>query len=250
TQDVGADAPADASPIELPADEPAAQDPAAAEPVADEAPAAAPVAAAATPASRPVGCEYEPGAAPLRDLSRYTTGIGYDGRDDAPVTIVKIFDPNCPHCRHLHGTLDALVGQYGGKAKFYYFPFALWNESIPQIEALYVAGESDKFAEMLAGQFAMQETEDKRLLSIDDLVTIAESIDLDGASFRQRLTSGTYAMKVASARNYASVDISREGRVSVPKLTINGQFVANTAAAFSADCISSLIDEAHAEVTE
>lgn len=260
TQDVGADAPADASPIELPADEPAAQDPAAEEPmvqdpaaeepVADEAPAAAPVAAAATPASRPVGCEYEPGAAPLRDLSRYTTGIGYDGRDDAPVTIVKIFDPNCPHCRHLHGTLDALVGQYGGKAKFYYFPFALWNESIPQIEALYVAGESDKFAEMLAGQFAMQETEDKRLLSIDDLVTIAESIDLDGASFRQRLTSGTYAMKVASARNYASIDISREGRVSVPKLTINGQFVANTAAALSADCISSLIDEAHAEVTE
>ncbi|MEM6784959.1 MAG: vitamin K epoxide reductase family protein, partial [Bacteroidota bacterium] len=213
------EAPADVSPIELPAEEPA-EEPAAeettaeettAEEPADEAPEVAPVAAATTPGSRPIGCEYEPGAAPLRDLSRYTTDIGYDGRGDAPVTVVKIFDPNCPHCRDLHGVLDVLVGQYGDKAKFYYFPFALWNESIPQIEALYVAGESDKYAEMLAGQFAMQERDNKRLLSTDDLVTIAEDIGLDGASFRQRLTSGAYAMKVASARNYASVDISRGG---------------------------------------
>ncbi|MEM8598543.1 MAG: vitamin K epoxide reductase family protein [Bacteroidota bacterium] len=243
------EAPADVSPIELPAEEPVAAEATVEEP-AVEAPEATPVAAAAAPASRPIGCEYEPGAAPLRDLSRYTTDIGYDGRGDAPVTVVKIFDPNCPHCRDLHGVLDALVGQYGDKAKFYYFPFALWNESIPQIEALYVAGESDKYAEMLAGQFAMQERDNKRLLSTDDLVTIAEDIGLDGASFRQRLTSGAYAMKVASARNYASVDISRGGRVSVPKLTINGQFVANTTAAFSADCIGSLISEAHAEVAE
>ncbi|MEM8558766.1 MAG: vitamin K epoxide reductase family protein [Bacteroidota bacterium] len=198
---------------------------------------------------RPVGCEYETGAAPLRDISRYTTDTGFDGRADAPVTVVKIFDPNCPHCRTLHHTLDAIVGRLGDKAKVHYYPFALWQESIPQIQALYIAHESGKASEMLAGQFAMQENENKRLLTSTDLSRIATDIGLDADAFARQLSSGAYAMKTAAARDYASVDIARGGGVSVPKLTINGRFVAATTAAFTTECISALIEEAHAEVT-
>ncbi|MDX1430668.1 MAG: vitamin K epoxide reductase family protein, partial [Rhodothermales bacterium] len=99
------------------------------------------------------------------------------GSPGAPVTIIEFFDPNCPHCATLHPVMDAVVDRYGDKAWVVWRPFVLWQFSIPQVEALYIAGQEGKFFEMLEEQFARQR---QGGIPIDELVEIAHSIGMDG----------------------------------------------------------------------
>ena len=81
----------------------------------------------------------------------------YHGNAGAPVRALKIFDPNCPHCKNAHQTLNTFAGSIADEVAFYYHPHLLWPRSMPQIQALMIAQDEGLFFEMLDAQFAYQD---------------------------------------------------------------------------------------------
>ncbi len=178
-------------------------------------------------------CGYDPSMNPV-DLA---TVLGANdpsvGNPDAAVTVVEFFDPNCPHCRTMHSIMEMVVEDHGDKAHFVYKPVALWEFSVPQIEALYLADEQGKFDEMLAGQFERQR---QGGLSLTELQSIASDIDMDPDELGEVFENGRLRPLVMQQRMIAST----VGLRGVPALMINGRFVGTR----TAECIGQLIEEA------
>jgi protein-disulfide isomerase len=90
-------------------------------------------------------------AEPLRgDIPTGVTAEGYPYRGDpeAPVTIVEYSDYNCPHCRDFTLENAAAVDDEllaTGQAKYVVPPYALWQESVPVVEAAVCATEQGGF---------------------------------------------------------------------------------------------------------
>lgn len=186
-------------------------------------------------------CRYDVEVGRFRDFDRLLTmETPYHGSADAPVNVVKIFDPNCPHCRTLHQILEPIIPQLGDEARFYYKPYPIWDFSVPQVQALYLAGEEDKFFEMLDLQF---ENQQRGGLSLDRIVALAEQIGMDGARVRSEIEAQKY---VGLIRQQNEI-IRATGIRSVPKLAIEGRVIASSNEAFTADCLGSLIDLAARE---
>ena len=155
------------------------------------------------------------------------------GNPDASVTVVEFFDPNCPHCRTMHSIMEMVIEDHGDKAHFVYKPVALWEFSVPQIEALYAADEEGKFHEMLEGQFERQR---QGGLPINELQNIASQINMDPDALGEVFDNGRLRPLVMQQRMIAST----VGLRGVPALMINGRFVGTR----TAECIGQLIEEA------
>jgi protein-disulfide isomerase len=103
-------------------------------------------------------------ADPLReDIETGLTeeGYPYRGAADAPVTIVEYSDYNCPHCRDFALETapvvdDELVAT--GQVKYVVEPYALWEESVPIVEAAVCASEQGGFWGFHHLVFANQES--------------------------------------------------------------------------------------------
>ena len=173
-----------------------------AEPVADQ-PAQATPTAQATPApvTQPVAapdevgpsqneCLYDPDK-PI--ITNYEALVGpkdpYKGNPDAAVTVVEFFDPNCPHCKALHPVMKATIAKYGDRARFVYKPVSLWQYSIAQNVALWVAAEEGKFFEVLELQFEQQQRGGFRMPKIRELVA---EVGMDADSLEQHMRNGEY----------------------------------------------------------
>ncbi|MEM1041385.1 MAG: vitamin K epoxide reductase family protein [Bacteroidota bacterium] len=165
----------------------------------------------------------------------------YEGSADAPVRIMKIFDPNCPHCKTLHDALETILPQIEDQAKVYYKPYAIWDYSVPQSQALYLAAEEDKFAEMLNLQFENQRPGIG--LSVSQLADASRRIGLDSDRVRQELNNRKYVGLIQEENQI----ISQGGIRSVPKLVIEGRVLANTRTTWTADCIGRLVEHAAQE---
>lgn len=178
----------------------------------------------------------------------------YHGTADAPVRALKIFDPNCPHCKNGHQTLNSFVDSMD-EATFYYHPHMLWSHSLPQIQALLIARDEGKFFEMLDRQFAYQQqfaglhrarqgNEEQWLDGVlVGLRRIADEIGLDADMLEREIRARKYAGLIQQR-----AQLVREAGVgSVPRLVIEGNVMQNTPEAWSRECIGALVEQNIAE---
>ncbi len=195
------------------------------------------LAEAQAPAARPnLMCAFSTSISPVEDWQRLITlGDPFVGNPNADVTVIEYFDPNCPHCRTLHPIMSRVIAERKDVAVFYKIPFPLWRYSLPQIEALYVAAQDNRYHEMLNMQYARQQAGG---LGVDELVAIAGEIGLDEATFRERLERGHNQKSIISRRQ----EIADLGVGGTPAVMINGRFVSGDSKSY--ECLVQLIDRA------
>jgi protein-disulfide isomerase len=180
-------------------------------------------------------CFYNTELAAVKDLSVLIDERDpYAGNPDGAVTVIEIFDPNCPHCKTLHPTMQALLAKYEDQARFVYKPVAGFQPSVLQNAVLFAADEAGKFSEMLDLQFERQR---RGGLTRKQLKELAVSIGMDGNAMEQRIEEGAYADLVERAGR----QVTGVGVESVPTVLINGRFVASQSR--SEACLSQFIEE-------
>lgn len=191
-----------------------------------------------TASSAPAGtadCNYDPGASlnvPAEKLVSYQDPKF--GDTESPVTVVEFFDPNCSHCQSFHRVMQQIMGQYSDRVEFVMKPFPLWQYSLNQIEAMILAGREGKFYEMIDAQMARGVTSG---LSDQQLVEIAEEIDLDVDAFSKALESD----EVRNRAIYYHKQGEQFGIRSTPTVAINGRVVAGSSR--TTECMTTLIEQ-------
>lgn len=187
-------------------------------------------------------CRFDPQIGTVRTFDLLTSGrAAYQGAEDADVRVLKVFDPNCPHCATLHHVLDDVIPQHLDDARWYYQPIAIWDHSVPQVQAMYIAREHghDAFIAMMDRQLEGQR---RGGIPRDTLVAYAEAIGLAPEPFRRDLEAGKYVELIR--QEYALVTGS--GLTSVPKLVVEGQVIQNTQATWTPECIEYFVAQASA----
>ncbi len=153
---------------------------------------------------------------PLR-MNVATEGHPFHGPADAPVTIVEFSDFECPYCQAMLGTIKNVQETYGEKVRLVYRQFPL-NSIHPNAqkaaEASLCANDQGKFWEMHDLMF-----EDQRGLSVEALTKKAESLELDGPTFEECLTSNKYAEQVKQD----VMDGTVVGVTGTPAVFVNGR---------------------------
>ena len=194
-------------------------------------------------------CSFDPAFEPVADLSALTTGP-YKGGADADVVVVKVFDPNCPHCRQLSETVDAVVAENLETARFYYVPYPLRQQSLGQVIALKVAQQEGRFFELMQEMFGRQDQ--TWGMTMEELVASVNAVGMDGAAVEALLADEDRLQPVlaqiqAEADAVNAAFAKPDGGMSVPKLAVNGNVVESTYASYSERCLNQFIAEAAAE---
>ncbi len=189
-------------------------------------------------------CSYDARMQPIADLSALHTGPyrGSAAADAVPVTV--IFDPNCSHCRDLDEALAAVVEANAGRARFYFVPYALRQQSVGQILALTVAQREGKFFELKEEMFRRQDA--TWGMSMPEITDAMRAVGMDGAAF-QRMTEDNAALQpmltVLQAQTEAvnAAFALPDGSMSVPKVAVGSRVLAATLASYSATCMDEFI---------
>jgi protein-disulfide isomerase len=191
--------------------------------------------AQAGPADAPESCQF---ASEKRlDLDSSTlvgSGDPVLGNPEADLTLVEFFDPNCAHCARFHPVMKEVMRKYGDRAKLYMHPFPLWKYSLPQIQAMLLAGEQGKYYDMIDAQM---QTLYRDGMSRARLGALADSLGMARAPFVQALREGRKAKAVLALHRQGR----RAGVESTPTLAIGERVVAP--ASRTAGCIGQLIEE-------
>ena len=201
----------------------------------DETSAAAPQPRSASESAAPAQCELDASKTTLQDQGASLVGFQdiTAGSNEAGVTVIEYFDPNCPHCKDFHQVMKQVVEAHRDEVRFVYKPFPLRRSSLPEIQALYVAAQSDKFNEMLEAQYARQGPGG---IGMQDLRAIAEEIDLDPSVLSERVEQNEYRDQVLQQRKRAV----KVGVDSTPTVLINGHFVESR----TQKCLNTFIEQA------
>ena len=197
--------------------------------------ATAPQARSAPGSAESAQCELDDSKTPLQDQGSSLVGFQdiTEGSTESGVTVVEYFDPNCPHCKDFHQVMKKVVEAHRDEVRFVYKPFPLRRSSLPEIQALYVAAQSDKFAEMLEAQYARQGPGG---IGMKDLRAIAKEIGLDPNVLNKRLEQNEYRNQVLQQRKQAV----KIGVDSTPTVLINGHFVESR----TQECLNTFIEQA------
>lgn len=178
-------------------------------------------------------CSFAKDIPEVEDYMRLITFADpYLGDFNADVTVIEYFDPNCPHCKTLHPIMKQVVAENGKRARFFMIPFVLWQYSIAQAEALFVAGQDGKYFEMLDAQYEAQQPGG---MSLNELVIIAGRIGLDPVKFKTRMEKGMNQRMIMARRE----EIRELGVQGTPAVMINGKFV--DGGSKSLTCLNELI---------
>jgi len=163
---------------------------------------------------------------PLRDdIETGVTAEGhpYRGSADAPVTIEEYSDYNCPVCGEFNlGTANAIDDQLlaDGQVKYVVRPYALWQESLPIVEAAVCASDQGKFWDFHHLLFANQALfSTRRSPSSGLLRQFAEAGGLDVDAFDQCLDAGRETEVLAVTENAKTA----LGVNSTPTFFVNGE---------------------------
>jgi protein-disulfide isomerase len=152
-----------------------------------------------------------------------TQGYPQLGSDDAPVTVIEFSDYNCPHCSDFALETFPLVEDEfiaSGQVKYVVYPYALWDESLPIVEAAACAHDQDSFWDFHHLAFSNQERfSTQQPPSRDMLREWAETSGLDVDEFQACLDQGRNRDKVTEATQDAQ---GRMGIRRTPTLLING----------------------------
>ena len=182
--------------------------------------------------SLPPGCRFAPNQESREPGSLVSFSDSVFGTSDAPVTVVEFFDPNCPHCKTFHSTMETLIAQYGDQARFVYKPIPLWRRSVNQIAALHAAARQGKFKAMLEAQFEHQQ---QGGLTNDQLADIARQIGMNPDAMLSEIRQNSYQQQIMQDRQLAK----KAGVSGTPAVAINGQLVARRAR--TPQCVTALL---------
>jgi protein-disulfide isomerase len=138
----------------------------------------------------------KPAEETLLDASIDITGEPARGSATARVTMVEVSDYHCPFCRrHMQQTQPQIDREYinTGKVRHVFVDYPieqLHPEAFKAHEAANCAGDQGKYWDMHSKLF-VSPTRD-----VNELVSQAESLGLNGAAFRACLTGNKYAAPV------------------------------------------------------
>jgi protein-disulfide isomerase len=120
-------------------------------------------------------------------------GIPTIGSDAAPIIIGEFGDFGCPHCLAFAPTFEALVRDYAGsgEAQFYYFPLAFvrGENSVIAADAAICSLDQGAFWQMHEVLFEIQATQTYEAFTVENLVTVAAGLGLDGDGLRDCMLS-------------------------------------------------------------
>jgi protein-disulfide isomerase len=157
------------------------------------------------------------------------------GRADAPVTLVKYGDYECPHCGRAYPIVKEVQRRLGSKLRFIFRNFPL-SESHPHAEHAAEAAEGaaahGRFWEMHDMLYENQQALDDR-----HLVGYAKSVGLDAATFEQELRA--HAHKARVREDFLSG--VRSGVNGTPTFFINGVRYDDS---WDADTLSDALEDA------
>jgi len=143
------------------------------------------------------------------------------GSVDAPVTIVEFSDFQCPFCKQVHPSVEAIVAEYGDKVRFVYRDYPLPNHprALPASEASRCAAEQEKYWEYHAS--LMTQGGD---LGDEDLKQRAEILGLDLSEFVACVNSDRQLEAIrASTKAAQSLGVN-----STPTFFVNGRQLQGT----------------------
>jgi protein-disulfide isomerase len=141
----------------------------------------------------------------------------FKGPVDAPVTIVEFSDFECPYCREMVPTLQAIAADYKSRVRIVYlqFPLAdLHRNALKAAEASLCASEQAMFWQLHDAMFR-----DQANLGVADLKRKAAALSMDSMSFDACLDNGKYFTQVRT-------DVEegvKAGVTGTPSLFINGR---------------------------
>jgi protein-disulfide isomerase len=199
--------------------------------------AAAPAVATPEPISlpsEPLACSYSAEAPVVENYASLIRPTDASmGPEDASVTFLEFFEPNCPHCINFHSTVQRVKAQYSDRVRFVFKPVVFWPRSAMQAQAMYAAHAEGKFFEMVDAQFALNNPEG---LTSDQIKAIADEIGMDGDALVTRINGGVYRSAMMTNR----ADFQQTGWGYVPAVYINGKLVDN--ASRTPECIAQLLE--------
>jgi len=143
------------------------------------------------------------------------------GAKDALVTIVEVSDFQCPFCKRVNPTMDAIMKEYSGKVRVVWRnnPLPFHKDAGPAatlaLEA-HAQGGDKKFWEAHDKLF-----ENQRALKRADLDKYATELGLDAAKVKQALDSNKYAADMKADQAMAA----KLGARGTPAFFINGRFL-------------------------
>ena len=145
------------------------------------------------------------------------TGAPFKGPENAPVTIVKFEDFQCPFCKRVQPTFEELFKRYNGKIRLVHkdFPLdSLHAEARQAAEAARCAFDQGRFWE-----YHDKSYENSPKASIVDLKGYAKQVGLNMKVFEQCLSNGKF--RVAVQKDL--VEGSQLGITGTPAFFINGR---------------------------
>src|SRR5919112_2934534 len=138
------------------------------------------------------------------------------GPEDAPVTLVKYGDYDCPYCGQLHPVLEELRERSGERVHFVFRHFPL-DSAHPRARRAALAAEAaasqGRFWEM---HDLLYENQDE--LGDEDLVRYATELGLDLGRFEEDLANDNHAWRIEEDR----LGGERAGVGGTPALFVNG----------------------------
>jgi protein-disulfide isomerase len=161
-------------------------------------------------------------------------GAPSKGPDNAPVTIVKFEDYQCPYCRQVQPILRELLSQYSDKIRLVHkdLPLdAIHPQARLAAEAARCAGEQGKFWNYHDALYASSPNATQ-----ENLKSYAKELGLDVDAFVRCLGSG----KFKSVVQRDLVEGAQLGVTGTPTLFINGREISGTQ---SKEAFQSILDE-------
>jgi len=156
------------------------------------------------------------------------------GNPNSDNVIIEIFDPNCTHCKKLHHEMKNIIEAFENDFFIVIKPNPLWNHSLQQIQALYIAKDYGKFDEMLNEQFERQKP--GKGLNLDQLKEIADLIGLDSDLITKRIKKADFLNHIIQENQR----VRKAGITSAPTLLLNGKTIASKSR--NVDCIKELLN--------
>ena len=155
---------------------------------------------------------------PTLDLGEFVgPRTPFIGKPDG-VPVIVFYDPNCPHCREYHAVFLRIVEKYKDRVRFTVLPRLLWDQSIPQAEALLLAEDPGKYFNLWQAMFDEQPGPWKGMSTVQ-IAGLFRRFGLDATDLDKRLAAMGPA--VAALRNAA-----RAAGVSVvPAVFVGGRRV-------------------------
>ena len=140
------------------------------------------------------------------------------GAEDARITIVEFSDFQCPFCRRVIPTLDAILEKYPDDVRVVYRNMPLGNHprARPAAEAALCADDQGKFWAYHDRLF-----ENTRKLADEDLLRYAEELELDKEQFVKCFEEKRFAEQVETDMQ----DGARAGVSGTPAFFVNGILV-------------------------